>query len=164
MSKLNKLTKKAQEHMEPGEKVIASVLGAYSTKILGQNSNRNGVLIATDQRVMFYAKKFGGYDLESFPYSNISSFEQSKGMMGHKIKMFASGNEVEVKWINQGDVDLLMREVKSRLKGGSPPTFAAAETVAPPDPTEELRKYAALRDDDIITEEEFQEKKKQLLS
>jgi hypothetical protein len=102
MSKLNKLTKQAQAHMEPGETVLASVLGAYETKRLGQKSARNGILVATDQRVLFYAKKMGGYDLESFPYSNISSFEQSKGMMGHKIKMFASGNEVEVKWINQG--------------------------------------------------------------
>ncbi len=107
---------------------------------------------------MFYAKKWAGYDLESFPYSNISSFEQSKGMMGHKIKMFASGNEVEVKWIKQGDIDLLMREVKSRLKGSDAPAAPAS------DPTEELRKYAALRDDGIISEEEYEAKKKQLLS
>lgn len=164
MSKLNKLTKKAQEHMEPGETVIASVLGAYETKRLGQKGVRNGILVATDQRVLFYAKKFAGYDLESFPYSNISSFEQSKGMMGHKIRMFASGNEVEVKWISQGDIDLLMREVKTRLQRSAPTAAVAAETVAPPEPTEELRKYASLRDDGIISEEEFQEKKRQLLS
>lgn len=144
--------------------MIASVLGAYETKRLGTNTVRNGILVATDQRVVFYAKKFGGYDLESFPYSNISSFEQSKGMMGHKIKMFASGNEVEVKWINQGDIDLLMREVKTRLQSNTPSVSVATETAAPPDPTEELRKYAALRDDGIITDEEFQEKKRQLLS
>ncbi len=42
MSKLNKLTKKAQEHMEPGETVLASVLGAYETKRLGQKRFATG--------------------------------------------------------------------------------------------------------------------------
>lgn len=157
LSKLNKLTKKAQEHMEPGETVIASVIGAYSTKVLGSNTVRNGVLIATDQRVLFYAKKFGGFELESFPYPNISSFEMSKGFSGHKIKMFASGNEVEVKWINHGDLDLLMKEVRSRLKSSNSAPVPAL------DPTDELRKYAALRDEGVINDEEFEAKKKQLL-
>lgn len=161
MSKLNKLTKQAQEHMEPGETVLASVLGAYETKRLGQKSVRNGVLVATDQRVMFYAKKMAGYDLESFPYPNISSFEQSKGFMGHAITMFASGNEVMLKWIQHGDLELLMKEVRSRLKGGSGTTPSAQPPA--PDATEELRKYASLRDDGIISEEEFQRKKDQLL-
>jgi hypothetical protein len=32
--------------------------------------------------VLFFAKKVGGYDLESYPYGNISSLEQGKTMMG----------------------------------------------------------------------------------
>jgi hypothetical protein len=111
--------------------------------------------------VIFYAKKMGGYDLESFPYPNISSFEQSKGMMGHKIKMFASGNEVEVKWINKGDLDTLLREVKSRMKGGAPSRYEG--TGAASSPTDQLREFVSLRDEGIITEEEFETKKKQLL-
>lgn len=167
MSKLNKLTKQAQAHMEPGETVLASVLGAYETKMLGNKTVRNGILMATDQRVLFYAKKFGGYDLESFPYPNISSFELSKGMMGHKIKMFASGNEVEVKWINKGDLDLLLQEVKRHMKGGAPSHAAeevgAAEVSVKTSPADQLREFASLRDEGIITEEEFEAKKRQIL-
>ena len=158
---MSKLNKQAQAHMEPEETVLASVLGAYETKRLGQKTVRNGILAATDQRVIFYAKKMGGYDLESFPYPNISSFEQSKGMMGHKIKMFASGNEVEVKWINKGDLDTLLREVKSRMKGGAPSRYEG--TGAASSPTDQLREFVSLRDEGIITEEEFETKKKQLL-
>ena len=55
---------------------------------------------ATDQRIVFYAKKLGGYDVESFTFGNISSFEQSKSMMGHQISFFASGNKVTLKWIS----------------------------------------------------------------
>jgi hypothetical protein len=35
-----------------------------------------------------------GYDLEVLPYSHLSSFESGKGMTGHHIKFYASGNEV----------------------------------------------------------------------
>ena len=52
---------------------------------------------------MFYAKKLGGYEFESFPYDKISSFEQGKSMMGHNFAFFASGNKVTLKWINKGD-------------------------------------------------------------
>jgi Bacterial PH domain len=50
--------------------------------------------MATDDRVVFFAKKMGGYDLEVFPYKNITSIETGKGMGGHHVKFFASGNEV----------------------------------------------------------------------
>lgn len=176
MASYKKLLDLAREHLDPDEPILAYVLGAYETRILGSSSVRNGMFAATNHRVIFYAKKLAGYDFESFPYDNISSFEQSKGLMGHKVKFFASGNEATVKWINQGDVDALVREVRSRMRGGTP---SAAPTTAPPipataasrpnpsmpivDPVEEIRRYASLRDDGIITEEEFQEKKRQLL-
>ena len=35
---------------------------------MGTDSVRKGSFIATDRRILFYAKKMGGYDLESFPY------------------------------------------------------------------------------------------------
>jgi hypothetical protein len=183
MASYKKLFELVQQHLDPDEPILASVVGAYETQILGSNTVRNGMFAATDRRVIFYAKKMVGYDFESFPYDNISSFEQSKGLMGHKVKFFASGNEAAVKWINQGELDDLVREVRSRMRGGTSaavpaappmpdpaadpvPTTAPSRSVPPnpvADPVEEIRRYAALRDDGIITEEEFQEKKRQLL-
>ncbi len=73
MAKEEKLVDRAREHLEPGEEVLAAVLGTCEVKIMGSDSTRTGVLIATDRRVVFYAKKMTGFDLESYPYSTISS-------------------------------------------------------------------------------------------
>src|SRR5215207_7322140 len=120
MASYKKLLDLAQQHLDPDEQILASVVGAYETNVLGSNTVRNGMFAATDRRVIFYSKRLTGYDFESFPYDNISSFEQGKGIMGHRVKFFASGNEAAVKWINQGDVDALVREVRSRMRGGTP--------------------------------------------
>jgi hypothetical protein len=104
MAGLEANVKAAREHLNQGEKIISAVFGAYETKIMGNSTVRNGVFLATDQRLVFFGKKMFGYDMEVFPFANISSFEQGKGAMGHKIAFYSSGNKVTMKWINKGDV------------------------------------------------------------
>jgi Bacterial PH domain/Short C-terminal domain len=156
MAKLEKLVNLAKEHLEPGEQVVASVLGAYETKIMGKDTLRNGVFLATDRRILFYGKKMFGYELEVFPYANISSFEISKGMLGRSISFFASGNKVKMKWINQGEVDKFIEHVKENVgkKSEAKSSLSAAD---------EIKKLAELKEAGILTEEEFEAKKKQLL-
>lgn len=86
--KLKKLIEQSKEHLDQDEEILHSVLGVYETKILGSESVRNGTFLATNKRLVFFEKKLGGFDLESFPYENISSFEASKGLMGHSISFF----------------------------------------------------------------------------
>jgi hypothetical protein len=162
MGKLEKLLDKAQKHLEEGEMVVAAVQGVYETKIMGNDTVRKGILAATDRRLMFYAKKLGGYDLEVFPYENISSIEMGKGMvMGHHIKFFASGNEVKVKWIDKKqDVGGFVTTVKSRMKGGTP---SPTEGSPAPDLGDQLRKLAALREEGLLTDDEFEAQKQKLL-
>lgn len=168
MAKTDKLLEQVREHLEPGEHIDAHVGGTYEAKMMGQKIVRNGVMIATDRRLVFYAKKLGGFDLESFPFGNISSFEQGKGMMGHSFRFFASGNTVEMKWINDGDFATFARLVTERTGQAAPPP------VAPPPPApavpasqedvfEALEKLGRLRDAGIVTPEEFEAKKKELL-
>jgi hypothetical protein len=171
LAKIDKFQEMAAVHLEPGESALAVVLGAYETKILGSDTTRNGILIATEGRLVFYAKKFGGYDLESFAYRNISSFEQSKSPMGHKISFFASGNNVAMKWITDlTAMQTFTETVKSRMAGAhnSAPTPAAQTTLPAPDPKDEvfdqLHKLGALRDAGIVTEDEFNSKKTELLA
>lgn len=156
MSKLEKLTKLAQEHLEQGETVIASVLGAYESKIMGKDTLRNGVFLATDRRILLYGKKIFGYDLEVFPYANISSFEIGKGMLGRSVSFFASGNKVKLKWINQGEVDKFIEYVKQNVGKKS-------EIKLPSSVADEIKKLAELKEAGVLTEEEFEVKKKQLL-
>ena len=111
MAGLERNLQHLQEHLDPEEVAEASVLGAYETKVMGRDTVRNGVLAATDRRIVFFAKKLAGYDFESIPYENISSFEMGKGMMGHSISFYAAGNSARMKWINKGDVGRLVEIV-----------------------------------------------------
>lgn len=161
--KLRKLIEQSKEHLDVDEEILYSVLGAYETKIMGSDSVRNGVFLATNKRLLFYAKKLTGYDLESFPYSNISSFEASKGFMGHSISFFASGNEVKMKWINDGDVKGFMDHLRHNAgkKDDSPteqPTNENKRSIV-----DDLKELAELRDSGILTEEEFQQQKEKIL-
>jgi hypothetical protein len=159
MAKIDRLTEKAKEYLNPNEEVVAIVMGAYETKILGEDSVRNGVLIATNKRLVFYAKKLMGYELEDFPFSNISSIESGKNMMGHNISFFASGNKVKMKWINDGEIKKFVEHVRSEIGKESSSSNSKAENI--PDQIEKLSK---LKDQGILTEDEFQAKKEDLLS
>lgn len=157
MAKLDKLLDQARGHLDPGEQIEAAVLGIYKTTIMGASAPRNGVLLACPRRLVFYAKRLTGHDLESFPYSSISSFESGKKFTGHHFRFAASGNDVTLEWINQGDVEEFAQIMRARVGQ------AAAAPTAVVDPMEQLRKLAELRDQGVVTEEEFAAKKAQLL-
>jgi hypothetical protein len=163
LSKLDKLLGQAQEHLSPGEEILSAVQGTYETKIGKSDTVRKGSFIATDRRLVFYAKKLTGYDLESFPYENISSIEMGKNMMGHHISFFASGNKVEMKWIDKKqDLAGFISTVRSHMRGG-PGNGSVAASPSEAGIPDQLRKLAQLRDEGILTEDEFQAKKTQLL-
>ena len=149
-----------REHLDPGEQVLAYVFGAYEVEILGKGSARNGIFLATNRRLLFFAKKLGGFDLEAFPYDKISSIEMGKGLMGHQISFFASGNKAKLKWINVGDVTAFVTIAKSKIGASSK---ASPETSAD-DPIAQLKQLAALRDAGVLSDEEFTAKKAELLS
>ena len=91
------------EHLQPNENIISSIFGVYETRRMGNSTIRNGVFALTETRLLFFAKKMFGYDLESFKFDKISSIERSKSAMGHSMTVYTSNNEVHVKWINDGD-------------------------------------------------------------
>lgn len=152
----------ARQHLEQGESPVAIVFGLYKTQVLGSDSVRNGIFIATEKRLVFFAKKMFGYDLESFPYSNISSIEVSKGLTGHTISFFASGNKVKMEWINRGNIPEFIEHVRASIgkKEASSPSPSATAF----DPIEQIRKLAELKDTGLLTEDEFTAKKQELLA
>ncbi len=161
MADIKKLSKKVKEHLESEEEIIVGIKGAYETKIMGRESVRKGIFLATNKRIVFYAKKLTGYELEVFPYSTISSIEMSKGLMGHKITFFASGNRATVKWIKDKDIQKFMNEVKNRI-GKKEEAKAIPEV--PVDIPAQIKKLSELKDQGILSEEEFETKKKELLT
>lgn len=158
--KISKQLKFAQEHLEPGEKVVEGVFGVYETKSLGNDTIKNGVFLATDKRLFFYGKRTFGFDSESFPYSNISSIEFGKKAMGHTLSFYASGNKVTMKWINSGDIASLVDYVKYKMNEKNDrkidvPTKNSA--------VEQVKEMKELLDMGIISLDEFEVKKKELL-
>lgn len=170
MSKVGRLLEQVLPHLEQGERIDAHVQGVYETKLMGSNTVRTGIFLATDRRLVFYAKKLGGYDFESFPYTNISSFEQAKGMMGHSLRFFASGNTVSMKWINDGSAFGKFAKLVTGRTVNKPK--AVPQTLPPPpepqssrdDAFEALKKLGKLRDAGMVTPEEFEAKKAELLA
>lgn len=161
MSRKDKYIKLAREHMEPGEVIKHAIFGAYESTVLGKDTVRNGIFIATESRVLFYGKRTFGYDLEEFQYSNISSFESGKHMMGNYINFFASSNKVKLKWINDKDFGDFVTFIKARI--GKKSSAVPASETAPVSAADEIRKYKSLLDEGIITQEEFEDQKKKLL-
>lgn len=164
MAKIEKLIEQAQPHLQPGETVQAAIMGTYEAKILGSETLRTGIMLATDRRIVFYAKKLGGYDLEAFPYGNISSFEQSKSMMGFQLSFHASGNQVKLKGVTDRDAFEKFTEVFKNRIGGSMPSAEVPASSSADEVFDQLRKLGELRDAGIVTQEEFDAKKAELLA
>lgn len=142
MARADKLIEQAKEHFGAGESPLAAVSGVYETKVGKRDTLRNGVLIATNQRLLFYAKKLTGFDLEAFPYQGISSLEMGKKLGGRWIKFFASGNTVSMKWI-QDDMTAFVDVVQSKMAGAGHGIDRSVDdappTVQPNEPDSEYR-------------------------
>lgn len=163
-----KLYKQAIAHLD-GEAPLASVDGTYEVKRMGADTVRSGILIATDRRLVFYAKKLTGFELESFPYSNISSFEQGKNMMGNTLSFFASGNKVSIKWIRDAELPKLLEVVRSHTSHKAPvaqPVMVAAAPAPAPvsDPVEQMKKLVELRDMGVLAPDEFDAKRREIIA
>ena len=160
MGKYEKHLGLIKPHLKDGENIKFSVFRAYETKVMGNDSVRNGVFVATESRIVFFAKKLMGYDLEGFPFENISSIEQKKGLMGHTMTFYASGNKASMKWINKGDVPNFLNYVQSSI--GKPKV--ENNNTGNSDIPSQIQKLSELKNQGILTEEEFNTKKTELLS
>ena len=77
--------------LHDNEEIAHGIFGAYETKSLGNDTVKNGVLAATEERIIFCAKRLSGYDSEIFHYNKISTFELSKKIMGNIVTFYSSG-------------------------------------------------------------------------
>jgi hypothetical protein len=84
-----KLIENTEKHLEPEERVLASVLGFYQALASFMGDNR-AIVVATDRRVLVNQKipfPAWGYALELIPYPDIISVEQSSSVRGHKLNI-----------------------------------------------------------------------------
>jgi len=154
-----------EAHLDPGEWVDAVVFGFYEGRMLGSDVTRKGLLAATNLRLVFYGHKMMGYDLESFNYDKISSFEETVSMGSRTYSFFASNNQAKLKVVTATYGGDFTRTVRAHLSSGSAPAARLPETPAADGRTliVQLRELGALRDEGVLTEEEFATQKARLL-
>lgn len=150
----------AREHLENNEEIIDYLFGMYDSKILGEDTKRNGVLVATNKRVIFYGKKMLGYELETIDYQKISSVDYSKGLVYGKLKIYTSGNDIEFETTMEHNARKFMQLIKEEAVS---PQKDSTTNTPQKNSIEELKEYKELLDLEIITQEEFDAKKKELL-
>jgi hypothetical protein len=135
---------------------------------MGTDSVRKGILVATTERMVFYAKKMGGFEFESYPYDKLSSFERGKSMMGGTTKFVVSGNTVSMKWIKDKSLDELVSVVHGHMSSATHDAGEPREAPAPPLPStdvgDQFSVLAQLHEKGILTDEEYSTKKAELLS
>lgn len=73
------------EQLQEGEEILAAMKGNYVNYLfrLVPYGNERGVLVATNERVVFVNKK----NLRSFPYSQISGIESAQAPDGSRVRI-----------------------------------------------------------------------------
>ena len=132
--------------------------------VTGIYNNGNGILVATNRRLVFVNKGLMSFKMEDFSYDKITSIESKTGMLLGQITIYASGNKEEIKNVPKDLTRPFADFLRARLSGVRQPTAEPAETsVAVVSIADELEKLAALRDRGIVSDSEFDAQKTKLL-
>lgn len=146
--------KKVETVLHAGEAVQEMARGDYA--------GRTGLLILTDQRLVFFNDGWTGASHEDFPLPVVSSVGYSGGMLTSKLKIHASGNVVDIDNVAKDDAKRLTDAARAAILSARAPTNDPA-TSTEDDPIEQIRKIGELREAGVLTDEEFEEKKSALL-
>ena len=163
-------------HMDGGSKVLARKEIKVLPDILwedenverlvqGTYENGNGVLVATNKRLMFVDKGITKLRVEDFPYDKISSIQYKTGMMMGTITIFASGNKAEIKNVQKDRckdfADYVRARSSASVEHASAP--ASAPATGQDDVVSQLERLAKLKEQGILSDEEFATQKQKIL-
>ena len=89
--------------------------------IQGTYNDGNGVLVATNKRLIFVDKGFVvGLKVEDFPYDKISSIQYETGILMGTLVIFASGNKAEIKKVAKNNLRGFAEWVRARISAPQP--------------------------------------------
>ena len=138
--------------------------------IQGTYNNGNGILVATNKRLVFIDKGLlYGLKVEDFPFDKISSIQYSTGMLLGKLTIFASGNKAIIDNVDKQRVrifgDFVRNKISSNDSENSAQTTSSTRnnTVSQDDILSKLERLAKLKEQGILTEDEFVQQKHKLL-
>ena len=144
----------ANQTLRPGEKVIAA------TKARRFPNGDRGVLIVSDERLLFVHARWFATATEEIPFTNISGVVHRTGWRGGIEVTGAGGITTIFHRISRSRVASVMEAIQSHLTRLSAPIKRPSSSTSS---AEEIKKLAELRDSGVLTEEEFSAKKRQIL-
>ncbi|MGL4960504.1 MAG: hypothetical protein ACRC67_04680 [Inquilinus sp.] len=126
-----------------------------------ENSQRNGMLILTNQRACLYRKGLFGEDLEAVPLNRITVVDARSSLGHHVIKLLGPPEPLVFKTFERRDLFDALCIRLDELRRAAP---APADGPPKDGPTEHLKRLGALRDAGILIEGEFDAKKAEILA
>src|SRR5438309_5740504 len=146
----DKLVAEAQPALTQGEQVLDATTGMIQVRRMGTNTERSGVVLVTERRVVLFTKKMGGYDMQDFAYGLLSSVDHKRGMMFGELDLAAAGDHSRVKKVPKEDIERIAQLIRDKMSVTHQHGQAAApagQAPTTPDPATAIRNLAALRDD-----------------
>lgn len=149
----------SERHLKSSESIVSWGKG-YIGEVMGKEdkTQRNGVLVVTNERVAFYRKGFLGEVLETIPMKSITSIER-KSMLGHRtIRLHTSHDDLEFKTFDKAAEDLLVQAIEVGRSASAAPASSGNAHL------DTLKKLAELKEVGVLSDAEFQSKKAELLA
>ena len=136
--------------------------------IQGMYNNGNGILVATNKRLVFIDKGLVfGLKVEDFPYDKISSIQYSTGLLLGKLTIFTSGNKAVIDYVDKQRVrifgDFVRNKISSKDTVETPSNQSQQKADTSDDIVSKLERLAKLKEQGILTEEEFTQQKQKIL-
>lgn len=133
--------------------------------VQGFYSGGNGILIATDRRLVFIDKgMIYGLKVEDFPYEKLSSIQYETGLLLAKITIFASGNQALIDNVDKKQARAFSEAVRERLSAPKPTAAPVVAAAADDEIIAKLERLIKLREAGILTDSELAEQKQRILS
>ena len=135
--------------------------------IQGTYNNGNGVLVATNIRLVFVDKGLlFGLKVEDFPYDKISSIQYETGILMGKLTIFTSGNKAIIDNVVKTKVRVFGDSVRAKISTPKEVSNNIPQTINPQpiDIADQLERLAKLKTQGVLTEEEFLQQKNKLLT
>lgn len=136
--------------------------------LIGTYNAGNGVLVATNRRLVFVDKGFlYGLKVEDFPYEKISSIQYETGLLLGKLTIFTSGNKAIIDNTQKKEVRAFGDWVRARISAPRANQIKEPTTVSDSSNDqiiEKLERLGKLKESGVIDEEEFKQQKNRILN
>ncbi|QGG46808.1 magnesium transporter [Heliorestis convoluta] len=97
-----KWLERALKNLDKKETILSHLLVyPYDAMLAGKTIQSEGVLVATDRRLIFFL----GPHVQSYSYSELDSIHFSTGIFGLYISLAVTGKSVVIFWVHQSNAD-----------------------------------------------------------